>query len=51
MAESINAIQSANGFNVNSSLPLITLLLSIFGLSIVADAIQQSEMNDWYVGA
>lgn len=51
MAESINAIQRTYGFNVNTSLPLITILLSIFGMSLVADAIQQSEMNDWYVGA
>lgn len=51
MAVSINAIQQENGFNVNSSLPLICLLLAIFGLGIVSKAIQQSEMNDWYAGS
>ncbi len=28
--------------------PIITVLLSIFGLSIVADAIQQAEINKFY---
>lgn len=50
MSVSINDIQKVNNFNVNTNLPLICVLLSIFGLSIVASAIQQSEMNDWYVG-
>ena len=28
--------------------PIINVLLSIFGLSIVADAIQQAEINKYY---
>lgn len=33
-----------------SSDPLIALLLSIFGLSVVADAIRQNQINEFYRG-
>jgi len=32
----------------DSQEPIINVLLSIFGLSIVADAIQQAEINKYY---
>ena len=32
----------------DSQEPIINVLLSIFGLSIVADAIQQAEINKFY---
>jgi hypothetical protein len=48
LAVSINTIQEQNGLTVNSNLPLICILVSVCGLGIVSNAIQQSEMNDWY---
>lgn len=48
MANSINHIQRENDFIVNENLATICLLLSIFGLSIVSLAIQQTEINKWY---
>lgn len=33
---------------VDSDLPLVSLVLSVFGLSIVADAIQQGKINAYY---
>ena len=32
----------------NSSEPVVNVVLSIFGLSIIADAIQQSRINEFY---
>lgn len=34
-----------NGYEINPNLPVIGLCLSCFGLSIVADAIYQHELN------
>ncbi|MFN8359734.1 MAG: DUF4234 domain-containing protein [Candidatus Kapaibacterium sp.] len=48
MAEAINRIQQARGLTVNTNLPLICLLVTVFGFGIVSNAIQQSEMNNWY---
>ena len=41
-------IQEKYGMRVDKNLPLISLLLSIFGFSIVVDAIQQYEINKLY---
>lgn len=45
MANGINEIKHARGGHVDSNLPLICMLLSIFGLVIVSFAIQQGEIN------
>ncbi len=47
-ANAIVTIQRNNGFEVSENLPMIVLLLSIFGLALVAHAIEQSEINRWY---
>ena len=41
-------IQEKYDMRVDNNLPLISLLLSIFGLSIVVDAIHQNEINKAY---
>jgi hypothetical protein len=48
MAKGINEIQEQNDFKVAGDLPLICLLLAIFGLAIVSMAIQQWEINKFY---
>jgi hypothetical protein len=48
MAKGINEIQEKNNLRVAKDLPLICLLLSIFGLQIVSLAIQQLEINKFY---
>jgi uncharacterized membrane protein len=48
MAKGINEIQAQNNFRVADDLPLICLLLSIFGLAIASLAIQQWEINKFY---
>ncbi len=48
MAKGINEIQQENNLSVSSDLPLICLLLAIFGLAIVSLAIQQLEINKFY---
>lgn len=45
MADGINEIKEAHGRRVDGNLPLICLLLSIFGLGLVSIAIQQNEIN------
>ena len=47
-AQAINEIQESNDMRVNSELPLISLLLSLFGLSLVSLAIQQADINKFY---
>ena len=42
----INEMVQKRGLPVNESLPLISILLSIFGLSIVSVAMMQAEMNN-----
>ena len=41
-------IQDKYNMRVDNNLPLISLLLSIFGMSIVVDAIHQNEINKAY---
>lgn len=48
MGTSITAIQRNIGKPANENLALISLLLSIFGLMLVADAIQQHEINAFF---
>ena len=48
MAQGINEIQETNNLRVSSDLPLICILLSVFGFGIVSLAIQQSEINKFY---
>jgi hypothetical protein len=45
MAKSINEVQMEMRTRLSNELPLLSILLSIFGLSIAADAIQQHEIN------
>ncbi|MFM8438373.1 MAG: DUF4234 domain-containing protein [Candidatus Kapaibacterium sp.] len=48
VARSLNEIQRRYGFEVESNYPLLFIILSITGLSIVANCIEQSEINGWY---
>ncbi len=48
MAKGINEIQELNSMRVASDLPIICLVLSIFGLAFVSLAIQQLEINKFY---
>ena len=48
MGRSITTIQRRIGKPPADNLSLISLLLSIFGLTVVADAIQQSEINGFF---
>jgi hypothetical protein len=48
MAQAINEIQENHDMRVNSDLPVISVLLSIFSLSLVSTAIQQADINKFY---
>jgi hypothetical protein len=48
MARGIVEIQEQNNFRVTRDLPLICLVLAIFGLGFVSLAVQQSEINRFY---
>ena len=48
VARSMNEIQRRYGFEVETNYPLLFVILSCVGLSIVAQCIQQSEINSWY---
>jgi hypothetical protein len=48
MGRAITAIQRDLGKPPAENLSLISLMLSVFGLTVVADAIQQSEINDFF---
>lgn len=45
MGSDLYAHMSERGLTVNPNLPVIGLILSIFGLTIVADAVFQHEIN------
>ena len=45
MGEAINEIQRSHELLVMKDLPILSLLVSLFGLSIVADCIHQNEIN------
>jgi len=48
MAKGINEIQEENNLSVAGDLPIICLILTIFGLAFVSLAIQQLEINKFY---
>lgn len=48
MAKSVLAVQRRLGKPTSDNLPLISLLVSLCGLMLVADAIQQSEINGFF---
>ena len=45
MARGLVEIQESCQLRVDEGLPLLSILLTLFGLSIVVDAIQQNEIN------
>jgi hypothetical protein len=45
MAKAIVELQKRDGVQQSNDLPVLSLLLSVFGLHVVADAIQQYEIN------
>ncbi|HOW54154.1 MAG TPA: DUF4234 domain-containing protein [Syntrophorhabdaceae bacterium] len=45
MAQGINEAQGKYGKQLSRDLPVLSLILTILGLNIVADAIQQNEIN------
>lgn len=45
MAKAIVELQKHDGIQQSNDLPVLSLLLAIFGLHVVADAIQQYEIN------
>jgi uncharacterized membrane protein len=48
LAKGINEIQENHSFRVNNDLPVICLLLAIFGIGVGSLAIQQFEINKFY---
>lgn len=48
MGQAIHEIQARMGRRPTENLPVLCLALSIFGLTLVADAIQQEEINKWF---
>ena len=48
IGQAITQVQRSLGKEVSANLPLICLLVSIFGLTLVADAIQQHEINAFF---
>lgn len=50
MAKGINEVREAEGKWVNSSLAVLSVLLTIFRLGMVSRAIQQGHINNLYHG-
>lgn len=48
MAQGLTEAQEKHGRPKTKELPVLSLLLTIFGLNIVADAIQQNEINKFF---
>ena len=48
MANGINTVQADNDMVFDSSLPIICVLLAIFGLGIASLAVQQHQINRLY---
>ncbi len=48
MAQAIVQIQKKQGKTLSNDLPVLSLVLSIFGLHIITDAIQQHEINKFF---
>ena len=49
MAQAIVEIQKKGGKAPSNDLPVLSLVLSLFGLHVIADAIQQHEINKFFV--
>jgi hypothetical protein len=47
-ANAMVEVQRQRGMRVNDSLPLMALLLAIFGLQIITWCMEQQEINAWY---
>ena len=45
MSQSLQEVQRRRGRQVSNELPVLSIVLCIFGLSIIIDAIQQNEIN------
>ena len=48
MGVALIEIQEKYGLRIDNNLALISLILALFGLSVVVDAIQQNEINKVY---
>ncbi len=48
MAQAIVEIQKRDGMAASNDLPVLSLVLSLFGLHVVVDAIQQNELNKFF---
>jgi hypothetical protein len=48
MGRTITEVQRQLGKEPNDNLPLISLLLSVIGLPIVTDAVQQHDINGFF---
>jgi hypothetical protein len=48
MAKAVVEIQTKQGKVLSNDLPVLSLVLSIFGLHIITDAIQQHEINKFF---
>lgn len=48
MGRAICTIQEKLGKQVNTSLPVLSVILTVLGLSIVTDGIHQNEINDFF---
>jgi hypothetical protein len=48
MAQAIVEIQRKKGMPTSNDIPVLSLILSIFGLHIITDAIQQNEINKFF---
>jgi uncharacterized membrane protein YidH (DUF202 family) len=46
--QTINEVQRQNNLQFSDNLPIVALLLTLFGLSLVTMAIEQAEINRWY---
>jgi hypothetical protein len=45
MGSDLKQVMHDNGYQVNDNLAVIGLILSVFGMSIVCDAVYQNEIN------
>ena len=49
-ALSINEVQRSRGFRVDDSLPVLAVVLALFGAGVVTWCLEQGEINRWYGG-
>ena len=48
MGQAINDVQHKNNFSLTSHLPILCLLLTLFGFGLITTAIQQYHINNFY---